>query len=329
MTNIITDVVGSLRANNPQQATEIQLKYGLDVISDGQIYTYQKIKDANLPFFLDKTGKPLLPEIELQDDNTHRIVNLLAKLKDPIDANRSMVIDYFEQAFSSLKTKTDKRKLKFILPLPLTLLNVFSFKSVYSVYGKRSRDHLLRDIYNFIFQPLLDYVVSKYSVKYFQGDDPAIFDSDIHGDLLDEEFKLIGEIQKASQDNEIMFGLYTPEVPLPTGMDSQKVLQEVYSFEKAMPWMFISEEDSSEEIGKKIRFVKRVRKPGLALALGLLESNRDSKEDVKVLVAKVEQILSDLELAELHLTPRGGFKGIDISVAERKFELLTKIKELL
>jgi methionine synthase II (cobalamin-independent) len=326
-TKIVTDVVGSLRVGSSKEAIELQLPIGLDFISDGQVYSYD-LQDANLPFLLDIESQPLLPQIQIEDYQFHRIVKLNGRLKEAIDPAKSLVVDSFEMSEKALKEK-DRGKLKFIHPMPLMLSNVFSWKSVNDHYNS-SVDQLLRDIRNFIIIPTLEYLLAKYPIKYFQGDDIAIFDGDIHRSLVDEEFTMLQNISTWCNRRDIAFACYAPDVPLPDNMPSEykpeHIRQKLFEIPHLINWLFVYESDSEEDLLKKINLVSRHKVDDSPLALGIIESGKEHYEDIGLLKAKVDQVIDSLKPSVLHITPYGGFKGLDRDIAKRKMEMLVSLK---
>lgn len=321
----MTDVVGSLRVRTAKDAIDLQNSIGLDYISDGQIYSYT-LQDANLPYLLDIEGKPLLPQVAVEDYQFHRIIRLIGKLKDPIDPSKSLVVKSFEDAEAALEEKS-RSKLKFIHPMPLMLLNVFSWKSVNDYYGNRC-DQLLRDIRNFIIIPTFEYLLAKYPLKYIQGDDIAIFDGDIHGSLIDEEFTMLENISTWCHRRELLFSCYAPDVPTPINMPDaykpEKIRQRLLEISHMMNWLFIYENDSEEDLIRKINLFSRNKID--TLAIGLIDSSKEHYEDTNILNSKLDQVLSDLAPSIVHLTPIGGFKGLEPEIAKRKMEMLVSLK---
>jgi hypothetical protein len=329
---ILTDVIGSLRVNSPEEAIDLQLPIGLDSFSDGQGYCFM-LQDANLPFLLDGKLKPLLPCISVTDHRGHRIVKLRDKLKAAVDPSKSLVTQWFESAAKHVKAnKGDLQSLKFTHPMPLTILNTFSIKSVQDVYGS-SQDELLWDIQEQFILPVLEYLRSRYPLQYFQGDDVAIFDGDIHGPLVDEEFSVIEGMSKRCQKWEIRFACYAPDVPLPRNMldpwKPEMIRRRLLKIPGTVSWMFFYEGESEEDFEKKLRFIQRHREESVTLAIGLLDSNREHYEDIHVLGAQIKRTIEFLDLSRLHISPTGGFKGVEPNVAERKMQMLVDLKSMV
>lgn len=337
LTDVFTDVVGSLRVRTPEEAVDLQLPIELDFNSDGQGYCFVH-EDANLPFLLDCEQRPLLPQITVEEpgeDRRHRIVKLRAKLKDAIEPSQSLTDQWYESAAKRWKDEGgDLERLKLIHPLPLMVLNTFTIQSVQDVYGD-APDELLWDIEEQLILPRLEYHRGKYPLKYFQGDDVAIFDGDIHSvSLINEEFSVIEDMSKRCQEWDIKFACYAPDVPppskpMPDPVKPARIRQKLLSVPGIVSWMFFYEGEKEEDFEKKLRFTRRHKGEDVILALGLLEPNKKYREeDINIASAKLKRAIEFLGLRMFHISPMVGFKGVESSVAENQMQTMVHLKSI-
>jgi len=329
MTEILTDVIGTLRVDSPEEAIALQLPIGLDFISDGQVYC-SKLEEPNLPFLLGDNLQPLLPQITVVDYGVHKIVRLKGRLEETIDPSRSLIVRSFERAAKEVESKKGQlESLKFIHPLPLTILNTFTIESVRNVYGKNP-EILLRDIRDKVILPAMEYLSGKYPIRYFQGDDPAIFDEDVHGpSLIEQEFLVIEEICEYCHERDIKFACYVPDVPLPENLQPQKIRRRLLGLSGTISWEFFYSHEEPGELLRKLDFIRRSKGTGITLALGIVDSNRPYIEDLGLLVSKVKQAIAFLNPDRLHLSPIGGFKGVNADIARKKMRMLVEVKSLI
>lgn len=331
--NISTDVVGSLRTDNPKSAIDAQMPIDLTYKSDGQGYCYV-LQDANLPFLLDIEKKPLLSQVKIEEFRSHRIVKLLARIKKPINPKNSLIVDWFDKAITYAKDIGSNKSgnIKFIHPLPLTLLNVFSIKSLLDVYGSQQK-RFLEDLLEFIVVPTLDFVIDKYKVNYIQMEGTALFDGDIHKELVNDEFLIMNKLSSYFIEKNITFGYYAPDVPLPREMpDSYKpdvIRSRLLGLDNAVTWFFFDQKMPNHEFESKLRFIKRHKNENNILSVGVVDSNSEHDEDVDLIVSRVKELISYLNLDNLHIAPYGGFKGVDMEVAVLKMQRLNDIKRMI